>query len=64
MGSITDYFNSVSVEFKNLTWPTKKDAGRLTAYVIGGSLLVGFVTGGLDLLLSSLLKLVLSVSGK
>lgn len=63
MTSLIEYFDSVSVEFKNLSWPSRKKATRLTAYVIGGSLLVGFGTGGLDLLLSSLLKLGLAVSG-
>ena len=46
-------------EFKKVTWPTRRDATRLTLYVVGGSLLVGFFVGGADALLKKALALVL-----
>jgi len=36
-------------EFKKVQWPTKKQTVRLTAMVIGVSLIVGIYVGALDL---------------
>ncbi len=35
-------------EFKKVQWPTKKQTVRLTAMVIGVSLIVGIYVGALD----------------
>lgn len=59
MNGITNYIGQVRDEFKNVTWPTRKEAVRLTLYVVSGSLLVGFFVGGVDTLLKEALKLVL-----
>ncbi len=35
-------------EFKRVKWPSKKEATRLTTYVIGVSLFVGLFVAGID----------------
>lgn len=35
-------------EFKRVQWPTKRETITLTAYVIGGSLLVGVLVTAMD----------------
>jgi len=50
-----NYFTEVREEFKNVTWPTKNEAARLTLFVVGGSLLVGLFVGGADAALVKLL---------
>lgn len=59
MNGIITYLTEAREEFKNVTWPTRKEAGRLTLYVVGGSLLVGLFVGGVDAALAKLLGLVL-----
>jgi len=43
-----NYLTEVREEFKNVSWPTKIEATRLTLFVVGGSLLVGLFVGGVD----------------
>ena len=59
MNAVLTYVQEAKNEFKNVTWPTRKEAGRLTLYVVGGSLLVGLFVGGVDILLTRLLGLLL-----
>jgi preprotein translocase SecE subunit len=49
------YLAEVRAEFKNVSWPTRIEATRLTLFVIGGSLLVGLFVGGVDAALIKLL---------
>lgn len=51
MMAALNYMTNVRDEFKNVTWPTKNEAGRLTLFVVSGSLLVGLFVGGVDALL-------------
>ena len=46
----TKFFSEVVSELSKVTWPTKKEATRLTAAVIVISLGVGVFIGGLDIL--------------
>jgi preprotein translocase SecE subunit len=50
-----NYLTEVREEFKNVSWPTKAEATRLTLFVVGGSLLVGLFVGGVDIGLVKLL---------
>jgi len=59
MNAVITYIQGAKAEFKNVTWPTRQEAGRLTLYVVGGSLLVGLFVGGVDILLTRLLSLLL-----
>ena len=59
MNAVVTYIREAKDEFKNVTWPTHRETGRLTLYVVGGSLLVGLFVGGVDALLTRLLGLLL-----
>lgn len=50
-----NYLTEVREEFKNVSWPAKIEAMRLTLFVVGGSLLVGLFVGGVDAALIKLL---------
>lgn len=54
-----NFFQGAYYEFKLVSWPTKQQTIRLTAYVIGASLLVGFLVSLIDYLLTKGLSLFL-----
>jgi len=45
---------------KKVRWPTKKEATRLTGYVIGGSLIVGLFVAIFDYLFKAVLALLIT----
>jgi len=57
--SMINFVRESITEFKKVQWPTKKQAARLTAIVIGVSLIVGIYVGVLDLGFKELLAQVL-----
>lgn len=59
MTSALNFLAEVREEFKHVSWLPKKEALRLTLFVIGGSLLVGLFVGGVDALLTKLLGQIL-----
>lgn len=54
------FINEVKAELGKVTWPTRPEVIRLTAVVIGISLVVGCYLGGLDLLFTEMLKFLVS----
>ncbi|PIP15944.1 MAG: preprotein translocase subunit SecE [Candidatus Portnoybacteria bacterium CG_4_8_14_3_um_filter_44_15] len=50
-----EFLKEVRLELKRVTWPTKKEAIKLTLIVIGFGLTVAAFLGGLDFLFSYLL---------
>ena len=52
----TNFLQETIVELKKTTWPTKKEAWRLTAVVIGVITALGIYMGTLDFLLTELVK--------
>jgi len=60
MDTVINYLSSVREEFRHVTWPTRKEAFRLTLFVVGGSLLVGLFVGGTDAVLIKVLGLLLN----
>lgn len=56
---IVNYFKNVKVELSKVTWPTKKEAMRLTIVVIAISLIFAALIGALDMLFSYLVRLVI-----
>ncbi len=54
------FINEVKAELGKVTWPTRPEVIRLTAVVIGISLVVGSYLGGLDLLFTEMLKFLVS----
>lgn len=52
---IKKYLKDVYIELTKVTWPTRQQAIKMTAVVLGASLLVGLYIGGLDLMFTSIL---------
>lgn len=52
----TNFLQETIVELKKTTWPTKHEAGRLTAVVIGVITVLGFYMGTLDFVLTKLVE--------
>jgi preprotein translocase subunit SecE len=54
-----EFLKEVRAELTKVTWPTKKEATRLTAIVVGVSLGVGIFIGILDYLFTKIMEVVL-----
>jgi len=52
------FFTEVKSELLKVTWPTKKQVIRLTTVVIVISLAVGLFIGGLDMLFTKAIELI------
>jgi preprotein translocase SecE subunit len=57
--SIPKYLQEVRAELGKVTWHTRAESARMTIIVILASLGVGLYIGGLDLLFTNLLGLIL-----
>jgi len=53
------FVKDVYLEFKKVRWPTRQETIRLTAYVIGVSLVVGLLVSGMDVVFKEGLTIVL-----
>lgn len=54
------FVNEVRTEMLKVTWPTRADTIRLAIIVIAISVGVGLYLGGLDMLFTQMLKLLVS----
>lgn len=54
------FVTEVRTELTKVTWPTRADTIRLTIIVVVISVVVGLYLGGLDLLFTQMLKLLVS----
>jgi len=52
------FFGEVKSELAKVTWPTKNQVIRLTTVVIVISLVVGLFLGGLDLLFTKIIEVI------
>lgn len=52
-GRIKKFFEEARVEFGHVNWPTRKEAMRLTAIVIGLSVALAVFLGAFDYLFTS-----------
>ncbi|MDA3903046.1 MAG: preprotein translocase subunit SecE [Desulfuromusa sp.] len=59
IGKLNEFFANVKVELKKVTWPSKKDAYASTMVVIVLVMLSAVFLGGVDLILSRLIRLIL-----
>ena len=59
MGKINEFLANVKAELKKVTWPTKKETYASTTIVIVLVLLSAVFLGGVDMVLSRLIRLVL-----
>lgn len=55
------FLKEVRSELKRVTWPTKKEAIRLTSVVIAVSIVVGIYIGVLDYLFTKIMELLLKI---
>jgi preprotein translocase subunit SecE len=53
---IKTFFSEVKSELKKVNWPTKKDTIRDTLTVIGVSVVIAAFLGGVDFLITALLR--------
>jgi len=58
--NIFKFVNEVRAEILKVTWPTRADTIRLTIIVLGISVGVGLYLGGLDMLFTQMLKILVS----
>lgn len=58
MNKATKFLKEVQTELKKVTWPTQKQAVRLTGIVVGVSLVVGLYVGVLDYTLTKIVGLI------
>jgi preprotein translocase subunit SecE len=54
------FVSEVRTEISKVTWPTRADTIRLTIIVIAISVVVGIYLGGLDMIFTQMLKLLVS----
>ncbi|MEK7565900.1 MAG: preprotein translocase subunit SecE [Patescibacteria group bacterium] len=54
------FIKEVSAELKKVRWPTRREAIRLTAVVIGVSVIVGIYLGGLDYIFAKGMEILLN----
>ncbi len=59
---IAKWFKDLKIEFKNVTWPTKKTVLINTGIVLGTIIVASIVVGLLDLGLLELLKFLIGLS--
>ena len=56
---IGEYVREIRSELRKVVWPTRDEAVRLTAVVIGVCTAVGLFLGGVDFLFSQMFQLIL-----
>lgn len=54
----TKFFKEVRAELKKVVWPTRKEAAKLTAIVVGVSLVVGAFVGTLDFVFTKVMEII------
>ncbi len=59
IGKLNEFFANVKAELKKVTWPSKKDTYASTMVVIGLVIICAIFLGGVDMILSRLIRLVL-----
>jgi preprotein translocase subunit SecE len=59
IGNVNEFFANVKAELKKVTWPSKKDTYASTTVVIVLVLLCAVFLGGVDMILSRLIRLIL-----
>lgn len=59
LGRIKTFFQEARVELRHINWPTRKEAVRLTAVVIGISLGLAVFLGFFDIFFGYILKMLI-----
>ena len=63
MTRIRRFLNEAWSELKKVHWPTREQTRTLTMLVIGVSIAVGLLLGGIDLVFEKIFEAVLGLSG-
>ncbi|MDX2493425.1 MAG: preprotein translocase subunit SecE [Desulfuromusa sp.] len=58
-GNLNEFFTNVKAELKKVTWPTRKDTYASTMVVIMLVIISAIFLGGVDVILSRLIRLIL-----
>ncbi|MCF6265158.1 MAG: preprotein translocase subunit SecE [Desulfuromusa sp.] len=58
-GKLNEFFTNVKAELKKVTWPTRKDTYASTMVVIVLVIISAIFLGGVDVILSRLIRLIL-----
>jgi len=53
-GPTATWFRDIRSEMKKVAWPSREEAGKLTALVLAISVIVGFYLGAIDALFAAL----------
>ena len=59
IAKLNEFLANVKIELKKVTWPSKKDAYASTTVVIVLVILCAIFLGGVDMILSRLIRLIL-----
>ncbi|MEA3544972.1 MAG: preprotein translocase subunit SecE [Thermodesulfobacteriota bacterium] len=59
MGNLNEFFANVKAELEKVTWPSKKDAYASTTVVVILVMICAVYLGGVDMILSRLIRLIL-----
>jgi preprotein translocase subunit SecE len=62
-GSIAAFLRDTRQELKKVEWPTREEATKLTAAVVGLSAIVGVFLGGVDFVFQEFFKLLIGLTG-
>ncbi len=57
---VLDFLREVKVELEKVVWPSREQTIKLTMIVVFTIIVVGFFVGGIDLLLSKLVNLLIN----
>ena len=60
MNKVIDFFKDSYEELKRIQWPTRKEATRLTGFVVGVSLGVGLFVMAFDYAFTKLLTFIIT----
>jgi preprotein translocase subunit SecE len=59
MAGPLSYLKETRDELQKVTWPTQQEVVRLTGVVIFVSILVGVIVGGLDLIFTKIMTIII-----
>ena len=62
-GSLLTLLRDVRQELKKVEWPSREEATKLTAAVVGLSAAVGLFLGGVDFVFQELFKILIGLTG-
>ena len=55
---VRQFISEVRTELRKVVWPTREEAAKLTGLVVGFSVVMGLLLGGVDYLFAELFRLI------